>query len=199
MKFLTAGFSRRGLLADAVLLRLEVEQMSLLRADYAKKTSKFILEYWSRWKAELQSLETSTRLMKEESKLGCIVPPVTLQTRGDELSNCAYPVSQLHGHGLCTGVSLLIALACVLGGRVEGGGSTQDWGAAASPGMCAWGAPCRTGGLLPARVSAGRQHLALLAGGSWLRSWELIEELTPIVVLLYAYSKSRRKCVFFRR
>lgn len=45
MKFLTAGFSRRGLLADAVLLRLEVEQMSLLRTDYAKKTSKFILEY----------------------------------------------------------------------------------------------------------------------------------------------------------
>lgn len=60
--------------------------------------------------------------MKEESKLGgCIVPPVTLQTRGDELSDCAYPVSQLHGHGLCTGVSLLLALACVLGGGVEGG------------------------------------------------------------------------------
>ena len=47
MKFLTAGFGRRGLPAGAVLLPLlnEVEQMSLLRTDYAKKTSKFILEY----------------------------------------------------------------------------------------------------------------------------------------------------------
>lgn len=118
-----SGLRQEGLPAGAVLLPLlkEVEHMSLLRTDYAQKTSKFVLESWSRWEAELQSFETSKRLREEENKVGsCIVPPVTLQMRAAELSSMPNPWASCMGRG---------------SPGVGPGGLYAGLGAAASPGV----------------------------------------------------------------
>lgn len=76
MKFLTAGCGG-GAACGCLLLPLlkEVEQMSLLGTDYAKKTSTFILEYWSRGKLNYKALKVDEGWGKRRTKLVAALLP----------------------------------------------------------------------------------------------------------------------------
>lgn len=76
MKFLTAGCGG-GAACGCLLLPLlkEVEQMSFLGTDYAKKTSTFILEYWSRGKLNYKALKVAEGWGKRRWKLVAVLLP----------------------------------------------------------------------------------------------------------------------------
>lgn len=73
---LTAGCGG-GAACGCLLLPLlkEVEQMSHLGTDYAKKTSTFILEYWSRGKLNYKALEVAEGWGKRRTKLVAALLP----------------------------------------------------------------------------------------------------------------------------
>lgn len=76
MKFLTAGCGG-GAACGCLLLPLlkEVEQMSLLGTDYAKKISTFILKCWSRGRLNYKALEVAEGWGKRRTKLVAALSP----------------------------------------------------------------------------------------------------------------------------